>query len=769
MTAERPTTDGAAKRRLTSRDLLRMVFVGDVQISPDGRRVAWVERRIDAEHDRYRSRIMVAPLDGSAPPEPFTAGIAQDKAPRWSPDGRWLAFLSDRPLGAGSPSGRDGSPGPAGFGRPSAEPGPVTQTGCGDGAQSRAPAPFQLYVIPASGGEARPLTRLRYGAGTPLWAPDGRRLAFVAPVDTIRGIEQLGDEDPDEKDPYRRFNRDVQVITRLHYKEDGVGYLENRRRHLLVVPFDPYAADIPRPAALTAGAFDIHAADWAPDGRHLAVVTNPDPESDRQRWTDVYLVPADPPRPEGPFKRLTACDLRIGEVRWAPDGRRLVFAAQELELDLYGNLNLFVLEPDATGTDRWVRRCLTSPFDLDIGNEVLHDVAGDSGSTLAWALDGSGVFAKVSRRGAVHLYWFPCAPRASQGEEEMVREAGGSSGPLKEAVGRPRPLTEGQCVVHDFSVHGPTGQVAVVRIDELNPGDVWAGRLEQDPAAAGWAALRDWVRLSQVNESLLNEVALVKPETFVFQADDGQELDGWLMRPADFEPGRRYPAVVQIHGGPMAMYGYAFFFEFQLLAASGYAVLYTNPRGSQGYGEAFCAAIRGGWGDRDFRDVMSLVDEALRRYPFIDAERLGVAGGSYGGYLTNWIIGHTDRFRAAVSMRSVVNEYSMFGTSDFGYLDIQGLGSAPWEDAEAHLRVSPIQYAARIRTPTLIIHSEMDLRCPIGQAEELYTALKLRGVPVAFVRFAGESHGLSRSGKPWHRVFRLDRIVEWFDRYLKGE
>jgi dipeptidyl aminopeptidase/acylaminoacyl peptidase len=245
---------------------------------------------------------------------------------------------------------------------------------------------------------------------------------------------------------------------------------------------------------------------------------------------------------------------------------------------------------------------------------------------------------------------------------------------------------------------------------------------------------------------------------------DGDTVDGWAWRPAVASEGGQHPTVLEIHGGPMAMYTGTFFLEFQLLLASGIGVVITNPRGSQGYGEAFCAAISHRWGTVDYADIMAGMDAALTRFPWIDPDRLGVAGGSYGGYMTAWVIGHTDRFRAACCMRPVINGYSFFGSCDVGHHwdEGWGLGRMPWEDPEAYLRVSPIVHAGAIRTPTLIIASEDDLRCPPEQAEQLYTALKKQGVEAAFLRYPGESHGLSRGGKPWHRVHRLRHIVAWF-------
>jgi dipeptidyl aminopeptidase/acylaminoacyl peptidase len=274
-------------------------------------------------------------------------------------------------------------------------------------------------------------------------------------------------------------------------------------------------------------------------------------------------------------------------------------------------------------------------------------------------------------------------------------------------------------------------------------------------------------QLTGLNRAWQEATALAAPERFQITRA-GLEIDGWVMRPADFVPGRRYPALLSIHGGPHAQYGNGFFDEFQVYAGAGYAVIYANPRGSQGYGEAFAQAVVGDWGGGDYADVMAVLDEALRRSPFIDPDRLGVLGGSYGGFLTSWTVGHTDRFKAACSERAVNCQYTMFGTSDIGstFNVVEMGGAMPWEDMTRYIERSPLTYAKNIVTPLLILHSEDDLRCPIEQAEQLFVALKKLRREVRFVRFPGENHEMSRSGRPRHRLERFRHILEWFAKYL---
>ena len=320
-----------------------------------------------------------------------------------------------------------------------------------------------------------------------------------------------------------------------------------------------------------------------------------------------------------------------------------------------------------------------------------------------------------------------------------------------------RVVIEGERVVTGFSRCRDQPLIAFTATDPVTPAEVFV-------ASADGSGER---QLTDLNRAWRDEVALARPEAFSFERE-GFAIDGWIMKPSGWEEGRRYASLLNIHGGPHAQYGYGFFDEFQVYAGAGYAVVYTNPRGSQGYGEAFTRAVIADWGGGDVADVLAGLDEALRRAEWMDPERLGVMGGSYGGFMASWIVGHSNRFKAACSERAVNSQPSMFGTSDIGHLfnAIELGGVLPWKDMGRYLERSPLTYAENINTPLLIIHSEDDLRCPMEQAEQLFVALKKLRREVRFVRFPGENHEMSRSGRPRHRLERFRHILEWFAQYL---
>jgi dipeptidyl aminopeptidase/acylaminoacyl peptidase len=323
-------------------------------------------------------------------------------------------------------------------------------------------------------------------------------------------------------------------------------------------------------------------------------------------------------------------------------------------------------------------------------------------------------------------------------------------------------ITEGKIRVESYSIDDSGKKIAFNAGSAVYPTELWI----KDGSNQNL--------ITEMNKSLLKKLRIIPPEEFWFTASDGVNVQGWIIKPKGFKRGTKYPAVIQIHGGPRSAYGYKFDgaeHEFQVLADHGYVVVYTNPRASIGYGEQFAGLVSGAWGERDYQDIMEATDYVIENYDFIDPKRFGVLGGSYGGFMTNWIVGHTDRYKAAITMRSISNWYSFHGTSDIGWMTLPTHelinGSDPWDNLELCMEKSPISYVKNITTPLLIIHSEEDYRCPMEQGEQLYIALKKLDRTTEFVRFPGEPHGLSRSGKPKHRIERIQHIVRWFERYLK--
>ena len=569
----------------------------------------------------------------------------------------------------------------------------------------------QLYVMPVDGGEPRKLTSLKEDVTQAVWSPDGTRIAFVSRV-----RDEAYEEEDDKKRRPRR-------LTRLQYKLDSVGWTADRPQHLFVVPADGSA----EPVQLTAGDCEDHSPSWSPDGLTIAFVSARHPDWDLEMVNDVYLVAAAGEEP----RRLTRGGGSVGAPSWSPDG-------SQLAVERYGGVfddprHTKIALVDAGSGEFTI---LTASLDLNCTSYPgMREPLWDAGDL---------VFV-VEDHGRTHVY--RAAVDGSAAPRLVVGGKRGVTG-LDVAAGR---------LVFTASEPG--------QLSELYDGG---------PAAGGPGVAAAGRRLTSVGDAFAAGRELVRPERFTAVSPDGSEVDAWIMRPAGYEQGKKYPTLLNIHGGPYGQYGESFFDEFQVYCGAGYAVVFSNPRGSSGSTEAWARAIRGpgelgpGWGSVDYDDCMAVTDEAVRRFDFVDADRLGVIGGSYGGYMTSWIVGHTDRFKAAVSERAVNNFDSQWGSSDFGW-DFKGyMGAFLFEDVETYLKVSPSTYAQDIHTPLLILHSEEDLRCPVEQAEHLFVTLRLLKRPVEFVRFPAESHELTRSGSPIHRVQRFDLVVEWFDRYLKG-
>jgi dipeptidyl aminopeptidase/acylaminoacyl peptidase len=644
-------------------DLLRIRFVGDPRFHPDGRRIAFVVTTLSTERDEYLSTIWVVDVDGGAP-RPFTRGPRRDTAPRWSPDGRWLAFVSER----------------------------------------ERKTKGQLYVMPADGGEPLRLTDLRHGVTSPAWSPDGTRLAFVA---RVGGWEEPADEEE------RARSKPPRVIDVLKYKSNGTGFVYDRPRHVFVV-----AADGGPARQLTDGTFDDQYPAWSPDGRWVAFTSARHADRDEDNACDVWIVSADGGEP----RRLTPTAGPVSWPTFSPDGRMVAYLGHAHPRDVSRHHRVFTV-PVTGGPPA----CLTA--ELDRNCEPMMGAVGPE-----WLASTGVILFQVEDAGDVSLYG--------------VRATGDA--PPERRIGGTRQVTS-------FSASANGERIAFSATDDLSPPEIFVCRADGSGER----------RLTDLNREWKAEVALAHPERFRFERA-GFVVDGWVMPPVGREAGRRYASLLNVHGGPASQYGHRFFDEFQVYAGAGYGVVYLNPRGSRGYSETFARAVVGDWGGGDYADVMAGLDEALRRFDFLDPGRVGVMGGSYGGFMTSWIVGHTDRFRAACSERAVNALWSMYGTSDIGHAfqESHAEGRPPWDDLKWYLEHSPLSYARDIRTPLLIIHSEDDLRCPMEQAEQLFVALKKLRRTVRFVRFPDEDHELSRSGRPRHRLARFRILLDWFQEHL---
>lgn len=572
----------------------------------------------------------------------------------------------------------------------------------------------QLHVLDLSGGEPRQITSLREGVGAFTWSPEGRSIALLSRTSDA-GPAFGAPPDPRDLPVEQRHLRDVRRISRLRYRTDGLGYLGDLYQHLFIFSLDGTWRQ------LTHGAFDTGEPAFSSDGRMLAFSANFGPAPDREpHLSGICTVPAS----GGDIRTVTAMDSAFHQPHFTLDGEQIVFAGHRMDHGPYSQNSLWRVPVSGGSPER-----IGPNLDLPVGDGSLIDQADGPPCTMALAPDGSHVYCLISCAGSVRV------------ASVTVRS------------GDVRFLTPTGQVVRRFSLDRYHERIAAIVTDPVTPLRVAVYDLRGDVLAA-----------SDDNHHLLDDVVFVQPEKFQAASGGDTSVDTWVLRPEG--AGVTLPAVLEIHGGPTAMYSEGLMLEFQLLAAAGYAVIYTNPRGSLGYGQKHLSAIRGDWGNHDMEDILAGLEAALLRHPEIDRTRLGVAGGSYGGFMTNWLLSHTDLFRAGVTMRTVSDELSFFGTSDIGYLDAIEWDVLPWDDPGRYLAISPISYARSITAPLLILHSEEDYRCPIGQAEELYAWLSYMGRDVEMIRFPGEGHNLSRSGKPWHRHLRLREIVGWFDAHI---
>lgn len=727
----------AQKRNITEKDLWDFVWIGDPQVSPDGSRVAFVRVTVNDKKEGYNTSIWSVPMSGQEPHQ-LTKGD-HDSAPRWSPDGKYLLFLR------------------------------ATE-------KDRKPEAPQLSMLPMSGGDSFIFTDLPKGAGNPVWSPDGRSIVFTSETNAddlakqekkkrkeeelkkarsenspaalpeaskaraVKGATRKNqiDEAAKKAETESEHESDVHVITRAVYREDNKGYDDPKHpQHIWIVTAPRNSDEKVQPKQLTFGRFDEENAIWSKDGSQIYFTsTRIDEPYYQSPRTDLYSVAAS----GGKLKKITTIDLDTemvpssGALALSPDGKQIAFIASTTQpINSYTQPDLWIVEltPNAKP------RNLTTAFDFDIGDGPFGDNspprAGGRNIPI-WTPDGRSLIEIYGKEGKAILASFDAASGAVT---DLVN--------ANQAILRFRASADVSKIVYTIST--PT------RINDLFVTNVNGGEPRQ---------------LTRVNDALFSKLNLNEPEEIHYKTFDGKTIQAWVQKPPDFNPSKKYPLILNIHGGPHAAYGYIFEHEFQWMAAKGYVVLYPNPRGSTTYGQDFGNVIQYHYPGDDYKDLMAGVDEMIRR-GYIDEKKLGVTGGSGGGLLTDWVVGQTNRFAAAVAQRDIASWSDWWYTADFTLFQPNWFKAPPFDDEQEFKARSPLTYIKNVKTPMMFILGQADFRTPPGAGgEEMFRALKFRKIPTVMVRFPNESHELSRSGQPWHRVERLQNIVGWFDHWLMG-
>lgn len=712
----------SSPNEITPNDINRVTNVSDAQISPNGLQIVYTVSIIEGNASKTSLWIVSnTALDAGMKPSGGAPLLPVDwngSRPRWSPDGKWIAFRSAH-------NGQSG-----------------------------------IWIVPSEGQVApRFVTavhetnyHLPYTGESFAWSPDSRRIAFI----------DAGQE-PNDALPAASKEDDPRIIDRIQYKS-RTSFSDRLRTHLWIVDVAPGSTSASR--QLTSGKYYDHAITWNPQGNEIAFLSNHEPDPETNNNSDIFAVDLN-----GRTRQITRTRGCEYQPTWSPDGRLIAYTATKREITTIDSVaedaHLWVIDAQGTGAGRE----LTAAQDRRARNPQWQQ---DSRSILYMTSDygRTGVYRVNTNGGPIQTITFArTGSSASEGETQVKFENEKRDSPGSKTTSR---LLDGS-QIGGFSIaylksvaasqSDPADSfnlsMALTIGDDLSPNEVWGISGNTKNAVSANASAR---RLSSHNDTWLKSLVLVKPEEFSFKSFDGTIIQGWLIKPANFRAGEKYPLILSIHGGPHGMFGYSFNPSFQVYAACGYAVLYLNPRGSSGYGQKFSDGTLRNWGGGDYQDLMLGVDEAIRKNSWVDKNRLGVTGGSYGGFMTNWIITQTPRFKAAVASASVSNLISFYATSLYQDLVHAEFGGLPADNYDLLWRWSPIRYINKAQTPTLFIHGELDNDVHITQAEEMYMGLRRHGVESLMVRYPREGHGL---GEPVHRVDALERTIGWFDRFLK--
>jgi dipeptidyl aminopeptidase/acylaminoacyl peptidase len=680
-----------ALRSMKVEDLFKFKRVGDPQISPDGKTVAYVVTSVDLEGNKTSSAIWLAPVAGKGSPRALTTSGKKDRHPRWSPDGRHILFESNR-------SGN-----------------------------------FQLWVIDVTGGEARQLTEISTEANTGLWSADGKSIAFVSAVHPEFSHKPFKQSDADNKKKLEEAEKNpvkARVFTRLFFRHWD-SYVEDRRQHLFVIPFTP--EKIAEPRDVTPGDRDANPTSdtfsmgddftFSPDSQYLLFTAVPAVDEAWSTNYDLCRVSVHGGKVECLTESNEAAD---GTPRFSPDGKQLAYRAQKRAGYEADRWQLYIVATDASGAWKGKPRSITEQFD-------------GSPENFAWAADGRTIYFSADHEARQPIF---------QADLE---------------TGEVRKWLEGNTNTA-LSVSRDGKSLAFVRVAMHHPHEVFLAS-GLDSRVPGGVEVRN---LSRANSRLLSQLNLPLPESVTVKGAGGTPMQMWILKPPGFDEKKKWPVAYLVHGGPQGAWedGWSFRWCPEVWAAQGYVVALPNPRGSTGFGQKYVDEISGDWGGRCYEDLMKGLDH-LEKQPWVDKERIGAAGASFGGYMMNWFAVNTGRFKCLITHCSVWNFESMYATTDELWFDEWEHGGPPWgPNRKAYEKHSPHRFAANLgkyKTPMLVIHNDNDFRCPIGQGHELFTSLQRQKVLSRFINFPDEGHWVlkPKNSEYWHK-----EVFGWLTKHV---